>query len=96
MNKEMKETVLATADYVNTNCEKNNKRVRICNAIAMLFFVIFKLLEDSDIYMNNVFVNRTADCLQGIAIGMLICGIVCSSRYGAKVRAFKKRIFAAK
>ena len=33
---------------------------------------------------------------QGLAIGMLLAGIIMSSRYGAKVRAFKRRLFGKK
>ena len=58
MDKETKETVLQAVDYTNTQTEKCNRRVRICNAIGMLFV-----------------------------------GLIMSSRHGAKVRAFKKRIF---
>ena len=36
VNKEIKETVLQAVDYTNTEAEKYNKRVRICNSIALL------------------------------------------------------------
>ena len=57
MDKEMKETVLQAVDYTNTAAERYNKRVRICNGIAML-----------------------------------LAGLLYSSRYGAKIRAFKHRL----
>ena len=33
---------------------------------------------------------------QGLAVGMLFSGIIMSSRYGAKVKAFKQRLFKRK
>lgn len=57
MDKEMKETVLRAADYTNTEAEHYNRRVRICNGIALL-----------------------------------LVGLLYSSRYGARIRAFKHRL----
>lgn len=91
MNKEMREAVLEAADYVNTNCEKNNKRISICNSIAMLIFIVFHFIKESDAYMTISWVSIMADCLQGVAIGMILVGLIMSSRYAGKVREFKKR-----
>ena len=93
MNKEMKETVLQVADYTNTEAEKYNKRVRICNSIAWLLILTYMLLKDTSIYMDNQIVRNGVDFAQGVAIGMLFVGLLMSSRYGAKVRAFKQRVF---
>ena len=41
MDKEMKETVLRAADYTNTEAEHYNRRVRICNGIALLFVLAY-------------------------------------------------------
>jgi len=92
MNKEIKETVLEAADYANTEAEKVNRRVRICNAIAMLLMVIYMIIKDTSIYNNSSAILAVADFAQGASVGMLLVGIICSSRYGAKIRAFKKRI----
>ena len=93
MNSEMKETVLKAVDYTSTEAERYNRRTRICNAIALLLFLIFTLTKDSDMYLNNHIVRNILDFLQGLAIGMLLVGLIMSSRYGAKVRAFKQRVF---
>lgn len=47
----------------------------------------------TEIYANHLFVSYGLDLAQGLAIGMLFAGILMSSRYGAKIRAFKRRIF---
>ena len=44
MDKEMKETVLRAVDYTNTEVERYNKRVQICNGIAMLLVLAYTCL----------------------------------------------------
>ena len=93
MDKEMKETVLQAVDYTNTEAERYNKRVRLCNAIAMGLFLLYTIIKDTVVYADYSVVKAVIDILQGLAIGMLLAGLIMSSRYGAKVRAFKQRIF---
>jgi transcriptional regulator with XRE-family HTH domain len=93
MNNEMKKTVLQAIDYENTKNEKCNKRVRICNAIAMLFIVTYTLLKDTTFYNDNHLVIVIVDIMQGMGIGMLLVGLIMSSRHGAKIREFKQRLF---
>lgn len=90
MNKEMKETVLQAVDYTNTEAEKYNKRVRLCNGLAALGILIYIFVKDTD----NATLQLVADCLQGFSIGMLFVGLLFSSKYGARIRAFKKRVMA--
>lgn len=92
MNKEIKETVLQAVDYTNTEAEKCNKRIRLCNAIGMLFVVVSLFLKESTFYNTSAGMTLT-DVMQGMAIGMMFVALIMSSRYGAKVRAFKKRLF---
>lgn len=96
MDKEMKETVLQAVDYTNTEAEKYNKRVRICNAIAMLLVAAYSILKDTTIYNDNYIVMAGANFAEGMAIGMLLIGIIMSSRYGFKIRNFKRRMLKKK
>lgn len=93
MNKEMKETILQAVDYTNTEAEKHNKRVRLCNAIALAFILLYIVVKDMTIYANYPVVRAGADIAEGLGIGMLLAGLIVSSRYGVKVREFKQRIF---
>lgn len=93
MNEEMKETILQAVDYTNTEAEKYNKRVRLCNAIAMAFILLYIIIRDMTIYANYPVVRAGADIAEGLGVGMLLAGLIVSSRYGAKVREFKQRIF---
>lgn len=92
MDKKMKETVLQAVDYTNTEAEKYNKRVRICNAIATLLVAVYTILKDTAIYNDNSIVMAGTDFAQGMAIGMLLVGLIMSSRYGVKIRVFKQRL----
>lgn len=91
MDKETKETVLQAVDYTHTEAQRYHKRVRLCNGIALLLILIYCLIKDTDLY-NHPTVMIGMDILQGIAVGMLLIGLLFSSRYGAKVRAFKHRL----
>ena len=93
MKNETKETVLQAVDYTNIESEKYNKRVRICNSIALLLLVIYMLFKDTVLYSQNSLLRHAVDFSQGFAVGMLLVGLVFSSRYGAKIRAFKQRVF---
>ena len=93
MKNEIKETVLQAVDYTNTESEKYNHRVRICNSIALLFLVVYMLFKDTTLYVQNEVVSIIIDVAQGVSLGMLLTGLVFSGRYGIKIRAFKQRIF---
>ena len=92
MNKEEKDTLLKAIDYTNDKALKCNKRIRICNGIAMLLILANILIKDSELYTNIKAMPTILDIAQGIAIGMLLVGLIMSSRYGANIRAFKQRI----
>lgn len=91
MDKEMKETLLQAADYTNTEAERYNKRVRICNGIALLLVLAYIIIKDTSLY-DNPTVMTGLDIVQGFAVGMLFVGLLYSSRYGARIRAFKHRL----
>ena len=91
MDKEMKETLLQAADYTNTEAERYNKRVRICNGIALFLILVYIIIKDTSLY-DNPTVMTGLDIVQGFAVGMLLVGLLYSSRYGARIRAFKHRL----
>lgn len=91
MNKEKEETVLKAVDYTNTEAERNNKRVRICNAIGFLLIFAYLIVERTSLYDNQI-IRKCVDFAQGAGIGMLLVGLGFLSKYGLKVRAFKQRL----
>ena len=91
MDKEIQDTVLQAVNYTNTEAERYNKRVRICNGTAMLLILAYTLLKDTSLYDNSK-IAVGLDIVQGFAVGMLMVGLLYSSHYGKKIRAFKKRM----
>ncbi len=91
MDKEMKDTVLQAVDYTNMEAERYHKRVRICIGIAMLLLLVYYLIKGTSLYENPTVV-RALDLAQGFTVGMLLVGLLYSSRYGARIRAFKERL----
>ena len=91
MDKEIEETVLQAVDYTNTETERYNKRVRICNGIALFLVLSYTLLKDTSFY-DNPSVMAALDFMQGLAVGLLLICLLYATRYGAKIRAFKHRL----
>ena len=91
MEKEMKETILRAVDYTNTEAERYNKRVRICNGTVLLLVLTYIFMKDTSLYEYST-VRIGLDIVQGFAVGMLFVGLLFSSRYGVKIRSFKQRL----
>lgn len=92
MGKEMETTVLQTVDYAQDEAEKYNKRVRVFNSIALLLMVAHMSLKDTALYASNHLLRNGIDFTQGLALGMLLCGLLVSCRHWAKVRGSKRRL----
>lgn len=88
----MKETLLKKV-----NCVKENRAdlgVRLCRGFGALLIVVSYLLKDSAIYSESILVSRATDIAQGMAIGLLLVGLIMASKYGDKIRAYKKSLLA--
>ena len=95
MNQELKETVLQVADYSNEEKTRLLKRMHglfILGLIGFGAFLVITLLG----------LNETAPYEAigsfglGIAFGMIIIGVIFTSRYAAKIREFKRRLLSRK
>jgi transcriptional regulator with XRE-family HTH domain len=87
MNKELEETVLKVADYSNEEKQKLTKRMHL---------LFIGGLAAAGIYMVLVFTDRADNfvgglCL-GITFGMMIIGVIMTSRYASKIRTFKMKL----
>lgn len=93
MNEEMKETVLQVADYSNEEKERMLQRLHglfIAGLAGFLVFLVIVLLglEGTSPY------EGIASFGLGIAFGMVILGVIFTSRYALKIREFKMRLLA--
>lgn len=85
-------TILQAVEYTNDGNTKINKRILLLNIIAVALIVICILLRETEFYSSNSIVGIISSVMEGFSVGILTAGILMSSRYGAKIRAFKKRI----
>ena len=91
MNEETKEAVFQAVDYANSETERHNKRVRFVLIIGMIFWLVSSLIKHTALVNSHV-LHLISEFSEGAGIGMTICGIVFTSRYGQKLKAFKQRI----
>lgn len=87
MDKELKETVLKVVDYSNEEKNKLTKRMHlqfIAGFIAAVIYMVLFFTDNADNFFGGL-------CL-GITFGMMIVGVIMTSRYEAKIRAFKLRL----
>ena len=91
MNQEMKETVLQVADY------SNEEKARLLNRIHWLFIaglvgiIVFLVIYFTGLDSAPIF-DMIAGLGLGIAFGMIIVGVIFTSRYAARIREFKLRL----
>ena len=91
MNEELKETVLQVADYSNEEKTRLLRRMHwmfIAGLIGITAYlvILFLGLDDKQPYE---FIGSFG---LGIAMGMIIIGIIFTSRYASKIREFKLRL----
>ncbi len=91
MNEELKETVLQVADYSSEEKARLMQRMHwmfIAGLIGFTAFLVTVLLglDTTDPY------EFIGSCGLGIAYGMIIVGVIFTSRYAAKIRETKLRI----
>ena len=91
MDKEMKETVLKVADFSNEEKGKVMKRMHILFITALVLMTVLLIT-----FFTNLFAGPVMDFIQGIALGvgygMIVIGVIITSRYARQIRELKLRI----
>ena len=91
MDKEIKKTVLNTAEYMNMETEQYTKRVHLLLLAGAIFWFVSNLISHTE--LNNIAaLNAISNFAEGAAAGMILCGIVFTSHYGQRIRALKQRL----
>ena len=91
MNEEMKETLLQVADYSNEEKTRLLQRMHwlfIAGLIGFIVYMVILLLE----LENTAPYEAIGSFGLGIAFGMIILGVLFTSRYAVKMREFKMRL----
>ncbi|MDE6021029.1 MAG: helix-turn-helix domain-containing protein [Ruminococcus sp.] len=91
MNKELKETVLKAADYTSSETSKYTKKIHWLLLVGATLLFVAQLICHTTLIENQK-MKAISDFAQGASSGMLICGIVATSRYGQRIKEFKHRI----
>lgn len=87
MDKELEETVLKVAEYSNEDKIKLTKRMHLLfigGFVAAVTYMILLFTDRSDNFLGGL-------CL-GITFGMMIVGVLMTSKYAAKIRTYKRKL----
>ncbi|MDE6749681.1 MAG: helix-turn-helix domain-containing protein [Lachnospiraceae bacterium] len=95
MNKELETTVLKAVDYTNSETEKYTKRVFWILMTGAILWIGSQIISHTSLVENNV-MSAISDFAMGLSCGMVICGIVVTSRFGKRIREFKQRLIKMK
>ena len=91
MNRELEETVLKVAEYSNEDKIKLTKRMHLLfigGFVAAVTYMILLFTDRSDNFLGGL-------CL-GITFGMMIVGVLMTSKYAAKIRTYKRKLLHRK
>lgn len=91
MNRDLEETVLKVADYSNEERSRLTKRMHILFLTGFICFVIFLVIEALGAADSGTG-EAVASGALGVAFGIMAGGVIYTSRYQTKIRAFKMRI----
>lgn len=87
MDQKLEETVLKVADYSNEEKQQLTKRMHLLfigGFIAAVIYMILLFTDNADNFLGGL--------CQGITFGMMIVGVIMTSKYAAKIRAYKMRL----
>lgn len=91
MDKELEETVLKVADYSNAEKEKLNQRMHYLFVLGLLTALIYAILQ-----YNSLADGLWGGLCLGFTTGMMIVGVIMTSKYGAELAALKNRLLRRK
>lgn len=89
MNRELEETVRKVAEYSNEDKRKITKRMHLLfigGVIAAILYLILVFTDHADNFLGGL-------CM-GIQLGMMIVGVVITSKFAARIKAYKMRILS--
>lgn len=91
MDEKMKETVLKVADYSNNEKSKLTKRIHYIFIAGVVAFIVYMVLELTGLTKETVY-EFIASYALGIVFGILLVGVIVTSKYMVKIQAYKKKL----
>lgn len=92
MDKKTEGTLLKMADYENSEKIKFSKRLCGIFAGATIALVAYAVIEIQGLADHRGMWQNIASFLLGLIFGTLLLGVIFTSRYMAKIQAFKRRL----
>ena len=91
MNKELEETVMKVADY------SNDEKLKLMQSMHWLFIAgLVAAIMYTVLVFTGHWENFWGGLCCGITSGMMVVGVFMTSKYAAKIRAFKTRLLGKK
>lgn len=91
INEEEKDTILKIADYKNSENMAFSKRINILFIFATFAFIIYSILDYLDLTSVPGYESFASYSL-GLVLGALLVGVLYTSKYINKIKAFKQKI----
>lgn len=89
---EKEETLLKVADYTQEGQMCVTKRMNRIFILGIAAFVVYMVLEIQGLATTGIYEDIASFAL-GLVLGILIVGVLYTSRYMGRIRAFKMRLF---
>ena len=91
LDKKTEETFIKVADYSNNDKINFSKRLGYIFIAGLIALIIYIILEIQGLTEIKIY-DDIASFMLGLVCGVLILGIIYTSRYMIKIRAFKVRL----
>lgn len=91
MNKELEETVLKAADYSNEEKKRLTRRMHFLFLAGVVSFIIYAILDLMGL-ADSGYTKAIASFALGVSFGILVVGVIYTSTYISRIRAFKMRL----
>ena len=91
MDKKTEETLLKIADYNNNERMNFFKRLHYFLIAGLIAFIVYAVIEAQGL-TDIVLYDNIASAMLGFVLGVLLVGVLYTSPYIMKIRAFKSRL----
>lgn len=91
IDEKKEETLLKVADYTKEEQMRVTKRMNRIFILGIVAFAVYMVLEIQGLTATGIYEDIASFAL-GLVLGILIVGVLYTSRYMGKIRAFKMRL----
>lgn len=90
-DRDMEETVLKAVDYTNEGTQRFTAKLNWLLTAGAILWVASEMIDHTA--LNKIaYFSDASDFLSGGACGLILCGILVTSRYGRRLCNFKQRL----